>query len=391
MLTVRSCPFADDAHRHRGAGLGRGDHRDQLVAVGERLAVVCDDDVSGFEARLSAAPRLDDVLTTAPSRSFSPILVDRLAVDIVDRMPMRPRVILPVRSCGSSSRTMLIGIAKPMPMLPCWPLVGVDGRVDADDLAAEVQQRPAGVAGVDGRVGLDHAPLRDAIVGQRESRPMPLMTPTLTVCERPNGLPIAITQSPGWIWDESPNLISGSGWSGFLGQLDQRAVGQRIAADDPRFVQLILILAVERHLNRVAPSTTWLFVRMRPDLSMMNPVPAACTMRSRGRGACRAVSRTRPAEEPLEQVVTGGSPSLLRRRRVEEILRALPGLGADVDHRRRHVLCDVAEGGRVNGAAEWGVVGCRRGKGLRSGLWRRPRRDASTIPTMIDASAISSP
>ena len=37
-----------------------------------------------------------------------------------------------------------------------------------------------------------------------------LMTPTLTVCARPNGLPIAITQSPGCICDESPNLISGS-------------------------------------------------------------------------------------------------------------------------------------------------------------------------------------
>ena len=36
------------------------------------------------------------------------------------------------------------------------------------------------------------------------------MTPTLTVCARPNGLPIAITQSPGCICAESPNFTSGS-------------------------------------------------------------------------------------------------------------------------------------------------------------------------------------
>ena len=37
-----------------------------------------------------------------------------------------------------------------------------------------------------------------------------LITPTLTVCDRLNGLPIAITQSPGSIWLESPNFTSGS-------------------------------------------------------------------------------------------------------------------------------------------------------------------------------------
>ncbi len=31
----------------------------------------------------------------------------------------------------------------------------LDGRIDADNLAARVQKRPAGVAGIDGRIGLD--------------------------------------------------------------------------------------------------------------------------------------------------------------------------------------------------------------------------------------------
>ena len=43
---------------------------------------------------------------------------------------------------------------------------------------------------------------------------VPLMTPTVTVYARLKGLPIAITQSPGAICDESPNLASGSAWLG---------------------------------------------------------------------------------------------------------------------------------------------------------------------------------
>ena len=51
------------------------------------------------------------------------------------------------------------GIAKPSPMLPlCCPVStteGGNGGVDADELALKVDQRATGVAGVDGRVGLN--------------------------------------------------------------------------------------------------------------------------------------------------------------------------------------------------------------------------------------------
>jgi hypothetical protein len=49
----------------------------------------------------------------------------------------------------------------------------------------------------------------------RKGRSVALMTPTLIVCRNPKGLPIAITQSPAAICDESPNFASGSVWSGF--------------------------------------------------------------------------------------------------------------------------------------------------------------------------------
>ena len=45
-------------------------------------------------------------------------------------------------------------------------------------------------------------------------RPIALTTPTLIVWARPKGLPMAITQSPGAICEESPSLAS---WSGAAG------------------------------------------------------------------------------------------------------------------------------------------------------------------------------
>ncbi len=45
----------------------------------------------------------------------------------------------------------------------------LDGGVDADHLAARIEQRPAGVAGVDGRVGLDD--VEDVVAGLRFQGP----------------------------------------------------------------------------------------------------------------------------------------------------------------------------------------------------------------------------
>ena len=150
--------------------------------------------------------------------------------------PMTPRVILPLRSCGSRSRMRVDRHREADADVRRPRGVGVDRGVHADDFAADVQQRPARVAGIDRRVGLQHVlpPAVDAA-----ERPLSAeMTPTVTVWLRLNGLPIAMTQSPGCICAESPNFASCSGVAGHLGQLNQRAVGQRVAADDLRRVAL---------------------------------------------------------------------------------------------------------------------------------------------------------
>ena len=60
-------------------------------------------------------------------------------------------------SCSATSLALLLGMAKPTPMLPLLLPGGGDGGVDADHLALGVDQRAAGVARVDRGVGLQQA------------------------------------------------------------------------------------------------------------------------------------------------------------------------------------------------------------------------------------------
>jgi hypothetical protein len=76
----------------------------------------------------------------------------------------------PFSSWSISALAVLIGTAKPMPTLPPpVPLdaAGLDLRVDAEHAPGGVEQRPAGVAGVDRRVSLQHVVDREP-VGSRD-------------------------------------------------------------------------------------------------------------------------------------------------------------------------------------------------------------------------------
>ena len=107
-----------------------------------------------------------------PARSAGPSSVDR-------RRPRAPSgcvgeagavvtpshgrgIASPCSSCGTIWRTVFEGTAKPMPMLP-GHAGRRDLRVDADHVAAVVEQRAARVARVDRRVGLDHLVDREAV------------------------------------------------------------------------------------------------------------------------------------------------------------------------------------------------------------------------------------
>ena len=95
-------------------------------------------------------------LTSAPEGCGKPSALARPASTGWIRDAERPRWTLTVAtSCGSTSFSASIGIAKPI------PLPGrVDRGVDADHLPAEVEERTAAVARVDRRVRLDEVVVR---------------------------------------------------------------------------------------------------------------------------------------------------------------------------------------------------------------------------------------
>ena len=66
--------------------------------------------------------------------------------------------------CAATLRTVLIGIAKPMPTLPCSPVLPVEiCEVTPITRPGGVDQRAAGVAVVDRRVGLDRVVDRERV------------------------------------------------------------------------------------------------------------------------------------------------------------------------------------------------------------------------------------
>ena len=103
----------------------------------------------------------------------------------------------------------------------------VDRGVDADHLAVGIEQRAARVALVDGGVGLQVVVERILL----SERPRAEMMPAVTEWPRPNGLPIAITQSPTRTLSESPNLMAGSGFLFGGSTLSTRHVDAAVGAD----------------------------------------------------------------------------------------------------------------------------------------------------------------
>jgi hypothetical protein len=126
---------------------------------------------------------------------------------------MRPRVILPLRSCGSRSRTVLLGTANPMPMFPSdleLVMIAVFMPITSP---RRLSSGPPELPGLIAASVCSMSFVRPSVIGN--ARDVALMTPTVTVWSYPNGLPIAITQSPASICEESPNFASDSGRFGF--------------------------------------------------------------------------------------------------------------------------------------------------------------------------------
>ncbi len=166
---------------------------------------------------------------------------------------------------------MLIGTAKPMPTLPLPPLVWICELMPIT-LPLDVDQRAAGVAGVDRGVGLDHVRDREA-VGRLD---LALQggddagghgaVEAEGVADRDHR--VADLDLGGVAERERVQLVGGHV------DLEQGDVGRRIGADDfgrrgwsPTEPSLTSTL--------VAPSTTWSLVTMWPSVSIRKPEPVA--------------------------------------------------------------------------------------------------------------------
>ncbi len=99
-------------------------------------------------------------------------------------------------------------------------------------------------------------------------------TPTVTEPPRPNGLPIAITQSPTRILSESPNFTALSGLSGFT-----RKTAMSVLVSRPMISALSLEPSGKLAKISSASAITWLLVMTMPDASMTKPEPSDDTRR----------------------------------------------------------------------------------------------------------------
>ena len=119
------------------------------------LAVDLGDDVARLDAGLlGRAAGLDAAHQRADRLAEADRLGDLLASPGAMTTPMRPRITRPpARSCSDDAHRLVDRDRERDAHVAAR--AAVDLRVDADHLAAHVDQRAAGVAGVDRDVGLD--------------------------------------------------------------------------------------------------------------------------------------------------------------------------------------------------------------------------------------------
>ena len=127
--------------------------------------------------------------------------------------------------------------------------VAQDGRVDAHHLAAHVEQRTAGVARVDGRVGLEHV---DAALRRHRERPA-------QGADDADGDGVVEVERVADRHHEVArlHLIRVAELDllqrrrGLLQELDEGAVGERVAADDLGLELDVALVTEERHFDLV--------------------------------------------------------------------------------------------------------------------------------------------
>src|SRR5215213_4579356 len=150
-------PAADDLQGDLVAGLVGADAGGQLAVVGDRLAVDADHQVAGTEPGLGGRAARGDVLDEGPGLAAGRrghVHAQVADLDLLALDDGRGRSGGEVDRDGEADADVAVGVG-----------AGLDGVVDADDAAPTVGEHPAGVARVDGGVGLDDLAAVEVAVG----------------------------------------------------------------------------------------------------------------------------------------------------------------------------------------------------------------------------------
>ncbi len=198
--------------------------------VADRLAVHGRDDIILFQpGLLGGASGLDGIDHGALARreveELAGVLVDRLGKD-ADAQPAPDDLAL-VLELEDDFLSHVRGDGEADADAPAAHAPGQDVAVDADDLALHVDERPAGVAPVDGRVGLDEVLV--VVVAQAELAALGADDPRRDGVLHAEG--IADGQDP--FSDLDLGRVAELGEGGGLGfDLDQGDVGLGVGPDD---------------------------------------------------------------------------------------------------------------------------------------------------------------
>src|SRR5438034_4951320 len=227
--------------------------------------------------------------------------------------PSQPRVTLPLSlSWVTTDLAKSIGMAKPMPMLP--PLWLKIAELIPTTSPFRLSSGPPELPG-----------LIEASVWMKSSygpapitRPLALTMPAVTVCSRPKGLPMAMTQSPTW---RSVDLPKGTTGNGCLTLILIRAIS--VFSSEPTTLASYSSLSERRTVILSASPTTWLLVMMYPSSLTMKPEPRLRCWPGGGRSPKKRRKNSSKGSSPPN----GFGPG--------------PGMGKGGVRRRRSTFCVV--------------------------------------------------
>ena len=134
----------------------------------------------GSTPAFSAAPPGVTSATIAPMRLVSPKSSNPSRGTASTETPMRPRITLPVCSCGSRSRTVLLGTANPIPMFPSLRALVMMAVFMPMTSPRTLSSGPPELPGLIAASVCSMSFERPLVT--RNARDVALITPTVTVC-----------------------------------------------------------------------------------------------------------------------------------------------------------------------------------------------------------------